>query len=423
MGHIFLSYSHHDRAAAESLVAGLAAAGFSIWRDANIVPSKRWTIEVQTAIDESVAVVLLMTPASEASEMVENEVHLATDIGKPIVPVLLSGDRSHFRVRGLHYVDGRHLASQDVVEEVARALTRVLSGAASTPQRSFAAAATNSKASSALPPSPPAPASTQPSIVINNTNNTSNAVTGIRIDAWVKVAGLVALSVGITVGVGNRWGTQEKKQEPPLSQPAPIEPGSKTKQPQLREPQQAPSQQAVNPEPVGRQTSTPSAETAKQAPSSEPTTSADPCKSAAAAILAGNPGEGVQSTHLNCLVAAGQWNQALKQADQLLLVSPGSAPYHRLRGRALQQMDNAMAARRSFERAIDLSRDSFEGYLDLGRLLIETGDTQEALRYLTNAGRLAPRNREVNLALANAYDRVGNVGLSAEYQRRADSLR
>jgi len=93
-GHVFLSYSRSggDSAYVESLATHLAHSGIPVWFDKEIMVGDRWVRAVKDQIDACVALVVVMTPHSEASTWVSREINYAEAQKKRIFPLLLRGD-------------------------------------------------------------------------------------------------------------------------------------------------------------------------------------------------------------------------------------------------------------------------------------------------------------------------------------------
>jgi hypothetical protein len=104
-GHIFISYAREDERYVRKLGHGLRRRGFGTWiDDKRIDPGVEWWEEIEQAIRDCAAFVVVMTPRSSESKWVPKEIHLALDEGKPIFPLLLHGEK--FSVLGdIHYTD------------------------------------------------------------------------------------------------------------------------------------------------------------------------------------------------------------------------------------------------------------------------------------------------------------------------------
>jgi formylglycine-generating enzyme required for sulfatase activity len=104
MSHIFISYSHLDKAYAHKLHRYLLEQGFDAWIDDRIDYGSRWPREIEKRLNESLAFILIMSPNSYESEWVQNELSLARQLHKPIFPLLLKGD-VWWHLQTTQYVD------------------------------------------------------------------------------------------------------------------------------------------------------------------------------------------------------------------------------------------------------------------------------------------------------------------------------
>jgi hypothetical protein len=119
-GLIFVSYSSEDCEYVDRLIAFLAERAFRTWTAAQIAAGTSWRRSIRAAMDEATAVVLVMTPAAEASQWVERELLLADELALPVLPLLLSG-QVWWWLSELHYenVTRRNLPSDVFVERLA----------------------------------------------------------------------------------------------------------------------------------------------------------------------------------------------------------------------------------------------------------------------------------------------------------------
>ncbi len=88
-GHVFISYSHDERHAAESMAEQLAAAGVPVWYDYRLETGDAFWRKIQEAISRSAAFVILLTPNATASPSVAREIAYAEHKRKRIMPILL----------------------------------------------------------------------------------------------------------------------------------------------------------------------------------------------------------------------------------------------------------------------------------------------------------------------------------------------
>jgi hypothetical protein len=108
-GHVFISYRHDepDSTYVHHLASFLAAAEVRVWFDSEIITGDRWRDVIRDHIDTCAAFVVVMTPAAEASVWVNREIARAEALGKPILPLLLSG-APFFSLADLQYDDVRN---------------------------------------------------------------------------------------------------------------------------------------------------------------------------------------------------------------------------------------------------------------------------------------------------------------------------
>jgi hypothetical protein len=133
-GRIFISYSRANSNFVVRLAKDLKAAGHNIWLDQlDIPPGARWDAELERALEKCEIFMLILTPASMASENVKDEIGYAIDTQKRIVPVLLESASLPLRLRRFQYVDFTSKSYEDGLESAER-LLRNLSEAPSSPR-------------------------------------------------------------------------------------------------------------------------------------------------------------------------------------------------------------------------------------------------------------------------------------------------
>ena len=91
---VFISYSHTDEKLARRVAAILEETGLDVWDDRReIMPGDNWAAKVALALQESDAMVVLLTPEALRSSWVRREIEYALgDKGysKRLIPVLVS---------------------------------------------------------------------------------------------------------------------------------------------------------------------------------------------------------------------------------------------------------------------------------------------------------------------------------------------
>lgn len=93
---VFLSYSRHDEALATRVRESLETAGLSVFdAQVDILPGDNWAATVAQALEESRAMVVLLTPQALESPHVRSEIQFAlnqeTYEGR-LVPIVVGGE-------------------------------------------------------------------------------------------------------------------------------------------------------------------------------------------------------------------------------------------------------------------------------------------------------------------------------------------
>lgn len=103
---VFFSYSRADSEFALKLAGDMRSAGVDLWIDQLDIPTgARWDQEVEAALKACPRVLIILSPASVASQNVMDEVALAIDENKNILPVLHRTCDVPFRLRRLQHID------------------------------------------------------------------------------------------------------------------------------------------------------------------------------------------------------------------------------------------------------------------------------------------------------------------------------
>jgi hypothetical protein len=140
MASYFLSYARADQATALQFADDLIAAGVDLWVDQyNIRPSEHWDRAVEAAVREAVGMVVILSPRSVASANVADEISVAVDVRKHLIPVMIEACTPPLRLTRVQYID----ATRDREAALARCVAAIRGGAIA-------------------PAPPPAPAGAQP---------------------------------------------------------------------------------------------------------------------------------------------------------------------------------------------------------------------------------------------------------------------
>ncbi len=104
MSRIFLSYARDDVDAAKQLAEGIADSGFEVWWDRNLHAGSRFSDEIDRALKEAEAVVVLWSKASVQSAWVQDEAAEGRDSGR-LVPVSMGSAKPPLGFRQFHTID------------------------------------------------------------------------------------------------------------------------------------------------------------------------------------------------------------------------------------------------------------------------------------------------------------------------------
>jgi hypothetical protein len=103
MSHIFISHSHED--IEENCQNRLKQAELAVTTDNDIRGGADWRAEIDRAIREANALIVVVTPEARASEYVTYEWAFAWGVGVKVVPILLKNTELHPRLESLQYLD------------------------------------------------------------------------------------------------------------------------------------------------------------------------------------------------------------------------------------------------------------------------------------------------------------------------------
>src|SRR5688572_6998213 len=87
---IFVSYSRKNSDATHRIANNLRDEGYTVWTDVSgIIGGTVWHTEIEKAIINCDAVVIMLSFAAKNSEWVQKEMLFALENKKPIIPILL----------------------------------------------------------------------------------------------------------------------------------------------------------------------------------------------------------------------------------------------------------------------------------------------------------------------------------------------
>src|SRR6266545_3617516 len=88
MPDVFISYAHADAPAAERISEALKAQGLTVFSDRTIVAGDEFSHEIEKALSDSTAVVVLLSKHSSRRRWVEAEMRAALESRRAVIPVL-----------------------------------------------------------------------------------------------------------------------------------------------------------------------------------------------------------------------------------------------------------------------------------------------------------------------------------------------
>ena len=145
---VLISYSTKDKNVADAIVVDLEQHGIRCWyAPRDILPGEHWVSAIKNGIAEAQAVVLVFTEDSNASAQVMNEIAMAFNAGKTIIPFRLSDGEMNpeleYYLSRVHWLDA---VSSSVSQDIERLRMNVLAIV----KPDSPAPAVNSKAQSAV---------------------------------------------------------------------------------------------------------------------------------------------------------------------------------------------------------------------------------------------------------------------------------
>jgi TolB-like protein len=135
MASVFLSYDHEDVARAASITSALENAGHSVWWDRHIHGGAEFQSEIEKAVEEADAVVVLWSGRSIKSAWVRDEAAEGRDEGK-LIPVLLEPVKPPMGFRQFQTIDlsdRRQASGFAKLDDLLRAVAK-MTAAPSSPQ-------------------------------------------------------------------------------------------------------------------------------------------------------------------------------------------------------------------------------------------------------------------------------------------------
>jgi serine/threonine protein kinase len=125
-GRVFISYAHKDKDYVHRLATELRRGGVDIWIAQDIQPGSNWDDAIESALNGSDMMILVVTEASMSSEYVNHEWSYFRGRGKPVYPIIPQAPiptNIHPRLKRMQHTIG----TDDMLNNVAR-IVDVLAG-------------------------------------------------------------------------------------------------------------------------------------------------------------------------------------------------------------------------------------------------------------------------------------------------------
>lgn len=133
---VFISYSHKDEPLARKVTNALEKAGLSVWDpEREIMPGDNWAAKISQALQDSDAMVLLLTPDALLSKSVQRELEYALtkeSYSHRLIPVLVNSQKKLTKedipwiLRHLNMINiSEQSQIEEGIEQIAQALKEV----------------------------------------------------------------------------------------------------------------------------------------------------------------------------------------------------------------------------------------------------------------------------------------------------------
>lgn len=122
------------------------------------------------------------------------------------------------------------------------------------------------------------------------------------------------------------------------------------------------------------------------------------------------------------LAASGRIDDARQALTEAVAKAPDSSLLNRL-GRMYFLQGDLDGAERCFRQSAELAPTQYEAHVELAKLAIQRHDRQEALKQLTRARALAPREQSVLYSLVSVYRQLGRTTEADQIQETLKQLR
>lgn len=127
-GKIFISYARADKEYVYTLAREMRQVGLNLWIDQDIAPGANWDSSIESALATSDMLLLIASPASMASNNVQDEWSYYLDEDKPVYTFIYEECDLSFRLRRRQYVT----STGDLLNDIAKIVDMLAGGTPST---------------------------------------------------------------------------------------------------------------------------------------------------------------------------------------------------------------------------------------------------------------------------------------------------
>ena len=122
---IFISYSHSDQNYVDEFIKILSKSNLSVWTDESLMVGSDWAIETENALQQSNAIVVLLSPDSLKSEWVNYEIGYAISAAKKIIPILIRDVDIPGLLKSYQYIDARRISHELAGRKLVESLNKI----------------------------------------------------------------------------------------------------------------------------------------------------------------------------------------------------------------------------------------------------------------------------------------------------------
>lgn len=133
MARVFVSYAREDVTKAQAIARALEQASFDVWFDQRIHSGSEYSREIEEALKDAAAVVVLWSQSSVDSAWVRDEAAEGRDSGR-LVPILLDGSRPPIGFRQFQTTDLSHWSGRGTPKQLADVVAAVAAKAGAPPR-------------------------------------------------------------------------------------------------------------------------------------------------------------------------------------------------------------------------------------------------------------------------------------------------